>query len=390
MTRRRALALGAGLGAGGALTGLAGCSADSRPPRSDRAPAAPTPSGPVRRVEQYGATGDGRTDDTAALQRALAAVRPGERLLLAEGRTYLHADVLVLAVPGVLLGGAGTLLATREDRSALQVEAADVTVADLTLAVRSTTRRWDAPAQHRLYVGRRPGVVLSRVSVTGSAAAGVFLAGSTGFRVEDVSVADTRADGVHLTQGARDGVVVSPRTARTGDDGVAVVSYLQDGAVCGQIEISRPRVDTTRGGRGISVVGGEDVTYTDIDVRGSAAAGVYLACEPDPFNTAPTRRVRVLRGTVAGANTDTRIDHGAVLVYAGSTTNGVTDVEVRDLVVSGVRTSASRQVGVIGSTSGVRLLGLAVQGAPTPFTSTERGCCQTSGWKVDGRAREVS
>jgi hypothetical protein len=393
VTRRDALRVG-GLAVLG--LGLAACSSGQGGTQPSQAPVAAPPPGPprtVRRPEDSGAVGDGRADDTAALQRALAALQPGEALELGEGRTYLHADVLVVAVPGVRLQGAGTLLATRESRSSLKVLADDVEVQDVTLAVRSTSRRWDAPDQHRLYVGPHRGTALRRVHVTGSAAAGVFLAGASGFTLTEVEVADTRADGIHMTQGSHDGTVQSPRISRSGDDGVAVVSYLQDGAVCHDIAVTAPRVQTTTGGRGLSVVGGEDVSYSDIDVSASAAAGVYLACEGEPYNTYPTRRVTVRGGRVDRANTDADIDHGAVLVYSGRSGGDVRDVEVSGLDLTATRASASRQVGVIadaGPTSGVRLSDLTVAGSPEPFTSTPAGLGTVTGWRVDGRARDVT
>lgn len=386
MTRRgllawcSAAALTACSGGGGATAPLTGVPS-------------PRTTGPLRRPEDAGAVGDGRTDDTAALQRVLAELRPQERLELTAGRTYLHSDVLVVGVPDVLVLGGGTLLAADESRSSLQVEADRVTVQDVRLAVRSTTRRWDAPAQHRLYVGAHTGVVLERVQVTGSAAAGVFLAGATDFLLADLAVSDTRADGVHLTGGSARGTVRAPHISRSGDDAVAVVSYLGDGALCHDIAVSHPRVDTTTGGRGLTVVGGEDVSYTDIDVRGSAAAAVYVACEGDPYNTFPTRRVQVRGGTVQGANTDAEIDHGSVLVYSGRAGGQVADVDIRDLRISGTRPSASRQVGVIsltGPASGVRLTGLEVEAAPQPFTSTSPDCCAAAGWTVAGRQQSVT
>ena len=348
----------------------------------------------ARTVEDFGAKGDGRTDDTAALQRALEGVAVGGTLALTRGRTYLHSDVLTLTVADVVLTGGGTLLATEEERSALRIEADGVTLDGVTLGVRATTRRWDAPDQHRLYVAPGRGLVVRKVTVTGSAASGVFLAGVADFRLEDITVKDTRADGIHLSQGSRNGRVLRPRLSGTGDDGVAVVSYLQDGAPCRDIRVDNPVVRGTRGGRGISVVGGEDVTYTDIDVEGSRAAAVYVACEGEPYFTAPSRRVRVVGGAVRGANTDVEIDHGSVLVFAGREGGEVADVEISGLEVSASRPSASWQVGVVttaGTVSGLRFDDLVLDSpSPSPFNTTAPTCCATDGWTVGGKSVDVS
>jgi len=63
------------------------------------------------------------------------------------------------------------------------------------------------------------------------------------------------------------------RRAPPGDDGVAVVSYEKDQATCRSIRITAPVVRDPAGGRGISVVGGEDIIYVDVDVQGSRAGG---------------------------------------------------------------------------------------------------------------------
>ena len=108
---RRTLLCGAGLIAAGAV--VSACSGTEPDART---------------VEDFGAKGDGRTDDTAALQRALEGVAVGGTLALTRGRTYLHSDVLTLTVADVVLTGGGTLLATQEERSALRIEADGVTL----------------------------------------------------------------------------------------------------------------------------------------------------------------------------------------------------------------------------------------------------------------------
>lgn len=315
------------------------------------------------RVEDFGAVGDGRTDDTAAVQEAFDAVRPGGAVLLAEGRTYAVDDVVTLAVEGAVLTGGGTLLATDEERSSLTVSADDVVVQDVVLTVEPTSRRFDAFEQQRLRLDGHSGVVVRDVVVEGSAAAGIYVYGTSDFVLDGVQVSGTRADGVHITGGATDGEVLAPRVTDVGDDGVAVVSYAQDGDPCARIRVVSPVVDGTDA-RGVSVVGGTDVTYTDISVSGTAAAGVYVAAEGS-FDTTSVDGVRIEGGTVTDANTDEGIDHGAVLVYSGADGRSVEDVTISGLEVSDTRPGASRWLGVVvdaGSVSGIAMTDLALDG----------------------------
>ena len=306
------------------------------------------PAGAVD-VTTLGAVGDGRTDDTAAIQRALDGLPDNGILEFPAGKVFLHGDVLTVSTAGVQLVGTGELRATDEERSAVRIEAAGVTVQGLTFGIGNTTRRWSTPDQHKLFVGQVSGVTVRDVRITGSAAAGLFALGTTDFHFQRVAVFDTRADGIHMTFGAHDGTVDHPVVTRSGDDGVAVVSYLQDNAMCHDIEVIAPTIRATTGGRGVSVVGGQDITYRDISVDRSAAAAVYVACEGDPSNSSDTERVTIAGGKITGANTDAAIDHGAVLVYSGRAGGAVSGVQIVDLAVSGTRSGASRQIGAVAN-----------------------------------------
>ena len=336
--------------------------------------ASPKPGAPVRPVvagspEAYGAEADGVTDDTAALQRAFDAATASRPVVLTAGRTYAHTGVLHLRRPWLHLTGAATLLATAEATSSVWIEADNVLVdGGVVVRTASTTRRWDAWEQMGVRVVGHTGVTLRSVTVAGSAAAGVYVGnGATRFVLDHVTVQDTRADGIHLTAGANNGTVLSPVVRGSGDDGVAVVSYQQDGVACHDIRIASPTVLGTTWGRGLSVVGGTRITETDIDVRDTSAAGVYIAAEGNPWFTAAPKQVTVSGGSISGANTATGVDHGAVLVLSGERGVVPAAVTVQHLTVSGTRATASRNLGVItygDAPSGVLFSDVAVTGGP--------------------------
>lgn len=337
----------------------------------------------------FGAVGDGRADDTAALQAALDSLDTGDTLVLPAGRVFRHSDVLVVGRAGSRVEGPGALLASREDRSSLQVQADDVQISSLVLRMTGTTRRWSGLEQHRLVLGPVEGAVVSGVRVEGAAGAGVYVGGATGFRISDVTVSGTRADGVHMTSGASRGLVERPVVTGAGDDGVAVVSYQGDSAPSRDITVLSPRVSGNSHGRGVSVVGGEDITYRDVRVRDSSAAAVYVATEGAPFFTRSTRRVRVLGVQSDGANRTPSVDHGAVLLYAGAQGSVVEDVLVSDARIVGTRPGAARQVGLLadgGRVTGVRLERFRVDGGGSVFESTAAPTDHRAvDWVVDGR-----
>ena len=67
------------------------------------------PSGKARSVTEFGAVPDDGRDATAAIQRALDAMKPGEWLVFPPGR-YVHSTRLRVQVPGVKLWGRGAHL----------------------------------------------------------------------------------------------------------------------------------------------------------------------------------------------------------------------------------------------------------------------------------------
>lgn len=361
VSRRQVLSL---LAVGGVSTWLAGCSASSSP----EGPAIPDNALNVR---HFGAKGDGRTDDTRAITAALKKLKKSQTLLFPAG-TYPHREVLPVTTEGVTLQGPGKLLATAEQTSALRIDAPGVTVKEMTVAMGTTTQRWSSEDQHKIFLAPHPGITISDVDIEGSAAAGLFSYGAQHFRFAHVHVSDTRADGIHMTNGTRYGTVHEPRITRSGDDGVAVVSYLQDPVPCHHITVRSPQVRTTTNGRGVSVVGGHDVSYHDVRIDRSNAASVYVACEGGDFVTHDTQRVTVDGGTITNANTNSAVDHGAVLVYSGRAGGAVQRVEVSDLVVSGTRPSASRQIGAVADSSDDRIADiefrhLRLAATPTPY-----------------------
>lgn len=378
--------------------GLAGSSSPAArtalPSPSTAAPptvATVSPSGHVISALDAGAVGDGRTDDTAALQKALDGLAPGDTLSLPDGRTFAHGAVLHIRTQGITVSGGGTLLATNEEASAVAVEADGVTLSGITAATAKTTHRWEAQQQMGIWLAGHSNITLTGVTVRGSAAAGIYVDGTQAFSITSATVRDTRADGIHMTAGARNGLVKDALTENTGDDGVAVVSYTDDSSQAGDIRIESPHVHGNTNGRGVSVVGGTNVTITDVDVRDTAAAGIYIACERGTYVTRVPSEVTVTGGTVDGANHESSVGHGAVLVYNGSE-DPLRDVTVQGLTINDTRASAPRQVGLIadddGPILGVTLANLTFTGSgPAQLfdANTDRLQFRATGWTAAGK-----
>jgi hypothetical protein len=350
-----------------------------------------TSSPPTSPTTQPPASGDA----TAWLQSQFDGLKAGQTLTLPPG-TYQHSGVLKLQVAGVSVNGNGAILqATNDSTSAVQIVADNVSLSNLTLAAPTSGQRYDALEQHKLVVAGN-GATVSDVTINGSAAAGVFVYGASNFTLNRVTVRSSRADGIHMTHGANNGQVNNAVTQATGDDGIAVVSYGNE-PICHDITINSPIVNGTTWGRGISVVGGQNISYRNIAVSQSNAAGVYIATEGNPYNTLSASRVTVTGGTVTGANTNTQIVHGAVLVYSGNPNQNLSDVTVSGLTIANTPTSAYRNVGIVvdgGSIGRIAFNNIALQNTKAvPFAKSSNvpaGSYTTSGWTLDGRPITVS
>lgn len=343
--------------------------APSNPPPSTSAAPSGLSTPAVITPQQFGAVGNGINDDTAALQRTFDQAA-GRQVVLPAGSLYAHSAVLHLRTTGLHVSGPGELLATNEQKSSVWIESDNVLLdGGAVVKTATTTQRWSAWEQMGLRLDGHAGIVVRNVSVVGSAAAGIYVGGAAhGFVLNHVTVQDTRADGIHMTGGAYSGSVISPTVIDSGDDGVAVVSYSQDGMPCHDITVTSPRVLGTAWGRGLSVVGGTNITEANIDVERTSAAAVYVGSEGSPWHTAAATNVTIAGGTIVGANTDTTVDHGAVLVLSGESNVTPTKVVVRSLTITGTRASASRDLGVIthGATpSSILFSDIVITGGPT-------------------------
>jgi hypothetical protein len=362
------------------------------PPTSPTTPTSPTSSAPSPQLSSVPVSGD----TTAALQAIFDQLKPGDTLVLAP-RTYQHSGVLKIRVAGVTIAGNGaTLQATNDATSSVQILADNVSVSNLTLAAPLQGARYTGLDQHKLVISGRNDTI-TNVSINGSAGAGVFVNGASYFTLNQVRVSNTRADGIHMTNGANNGTLNNPVVTATGDDGISVVSYEGDGGrIAHDIIVNSPVVNGTTWGRGLSVVGGQNISYRNIAVSNTNAAGVYIASEGSPYFTQSVNHVDVTGGTITGANVNGGVVHGAVLVYSGNAKQSITDVTISGLTITATAPTAQRNVAVVmdaGSVSNVRFINIALRNTKlTPLirsSNVPAGSYSATGWTLDGKPISV-
>ena len=349
-------------------------------------------------VTQYAACNGG--DDTVGLKTAIAALKTGDTLVIPAGVTCQHSLVLEIKTPGVHLSGPGTLVATNEARSSVWLNADNITVeGGLKLKAVNVTKRWSDTQQHKLWVaGTHTGIVVQDTTIDGSAAAGIFVNGASNFTLNRVTVLNTKADGIHMTNGSHDGIVRDAVVRGAGDDGVAVVSYLSNAVATHDIQVINPKVYANTWGRGVSVVGGYNVTYSNIYVEASNASAVYITQTSAKegvaasWDTHNVNNVKVVGGTLVNSNTNASVNNGAIVVAAGGPSgHTVSNVTISGLTIKNTRSTAARNVGVFtyagGTVSKVWFKGIKIVGGPAKYIDTNAaGGYSMTGWTVDGVA----
>lgn len=302
-------------------------------------------AGQTHNVLTFGARGDGRTNDTRAIQRALDAARPGDTVLV-PARTFLvdpnhdpyrppfgglrvRSGTTLLLAPGSVLRAMGS----PHPRSAVLslVHAANVVI---------TGGGCVEGERHRH--GRGP---------AGEWGFGIVVWGGRNVVIRGVEVKDCYGDGIYIG--------VSDR-----------------GEMPQNVRVSRCRLHGHRR-MGLTVAGATDVTVEDCTIEriaGTApSAGIDL--EPDTLDHL-NRRIRLVRNTMSDCETALGISHSDDVQVVDSTLSGrhsglifannVTGLVVQNTaLLSAGRPGGSALLGLVnqpGSTRGVRVTNCHMSG----------------------------
>lgn len=243
------------------------------------------------------------SDQADSLQRALDGLQAGQRLVFAPGQ-YVVTHSLAVKNPQVVISGYGaTLLATNVSDQTIVMSGSNSTLVGLTLVGIGSTRL-GTPGSTKVEV-TGTGVQVLDITIRGGASAGIFVFGGKDIAIVGNRVQDTLADGIHTTYGSHNVLVQGNTVTGTGDDMIAVVSYQGDGALSSNILITGNALSGNYWGRGISVVGGSDVTITGNTVRGVQKAAGVLISQEDSWHTYNATNVLVTNNQISDIQNST-------------------------------------------------------------------------------------
>lgn len=291
-------------------------------------------------VQDFGAVPDDGNDDTVAIREALRALRPGQWLVFPSGTYQHHSRLIVDRVGVVLLSEGATLHATNPVDQAVLLAADGASIYNFTLTAVTDVRRhapWEsriavfdrvereAPLQGNVIAGNRivnagaPG----SPTANASSSAAILVYRAKDFLIANNEVRRSLSDGIHITEGSSNGRVIGNVVRETGDDMIALVSYFNRSGwvidrtkgiahdltaqrkrqVVSNVLIAFNEVSGQYWGRGISVVGGEDITIRDNRIsKTTTAAGVLVAREAS-YVTWGVRNVLIERNHISQVQT---------------------------------------------------------------------------------------
>jgi hypothetical protein len=296
--------------------------------------------------KDHGAKGDGTTDDAAALDEAFAAVPAGGGIVLFPSGTYLK-DRRRLAVTkshtllwapnrrATIHGTVRSLTEQERDDELCGVRQQALvfqrTVGGGVYGLRFTsnaTERTSCAEDCQITLDTVDGMDIVGTEVDGASACGVFAwssaasSRSQNLFVEGNFFHHTHADSIHHTHGARRSWCwrnyLFNAAPSLGDDGIACVTYSTADPRCGEMEWWGNFYLGGAHGRGMAVIGGEDISIHHNWVIGAAAAGLIVASE-SAYTSASSERIELRSNYIVDSpNGSVDNGHSSILISGGN------------------------------------------------------------------------
>lgn len=290
-------------------------------------------------ITDYGAVPDGRSDSTAAIKAAITAAKFRGLSVFVPPGTFSHRSFSLDGISMSGVGPASILLAPNPEDGTIFLRRSGLALRDMTVKVKSSHRDSRNPA---IWIDSAERFEIGSVTVDGGNAGGIFDSGGRNGSIVHNTVRNTLADAIHNTNGAHEIVIAGNTVRHAGDDMIAVVSYMGE-SISHNILIADNDLADQQNGRGISVVGGQDVTIQGNTVaRTDCCAGIYLASEK-AWKTQSVRNILV-RDNILTDNSGST-GHGAIMIFADG--GSVRDIRLERNTIIDARHAAVTLLGAV-------------------------------------------
>lgn len=285
----------------------------------------------------------------------------------------------VINLDGVKMIGKGdtsVLFAINPSRSAIYLRGSGSEVRSVKMSGVTPSARGSANATSRIVALGATQFVIDNVTIDTSMGAGIYVGqASSHGTISNSRISNTLADSIHLTDKSSHILVQGNRIEGSGDDGVAVVSYADNGGPVRHVTAVGNTIANSKGGRSMSVVGGENVLYEHNRMSNSGnGACLYLAQETG-WKTLGVRNVVARYNTMVNCGGPV-LDHSAVMVFSGGTYPNEAVTLLRNDIMQATTQSGIRafgpQTGIVVESNRItagRPLRLPADIVAVPYTS---------------------
>jgi parallel beta-helix repeat protein len=255
-------------------------------------------------IQSYGAVGDGITDNQSAITSAVTAANSAGKALYIPPGVFKHSGVIDLQGASMFGRGYISILAASDPaNSSFKLNGTSPQLKSCRFTSPNATTRLSSGNSNAVFISGATNFEIYGIYVEGMGSTGIIakVGTSSGGNIHHNWVSDNYSDGIHMTHGTYDVEIHHNRVRRTGDDMIAVVSYLNDGAICRDINIYNNDVRDQKWARGITAVGAQNVTITNNTVVNSWGAGIYAYAE-STRSTYGNDGIQISNNTIIGAN----------------------------------------------------------------------------------------
>jgi len=295
-------------------------------------------STPSVNIVDFGATPNDSTDDTAAIKNAISSAQSQGKVVYVPAGRFNHTLFYLYGMQMFGDGDTSILYAPNPDDIQIILQGDKSSLTNIKVSAATTVR--SNSNKFAVYMENATNFTINHVTVDGANDAGILSYRSSFGQITDNNVQNTLADAIHTTAGSHDIYIARNVVRNPGDDMIAVVSY--NGGQCSNqagfdmvynVLIENNDVANSNWGRGISVVGGKDITIRNNKIANSSAAGLYIASESS-YNTCSVSNVRIESNTIDGTATSSTVIHPAVLIYSGAVGQSIHEILLANNIVS--------------------------------------------------------
>lgn len=251
------------------------------PGNAQTIPAQPVsqPPGSIN-AEDFGAKGDGKTDNTHALNTVFAeAKRTGKTVYIPEG-IYAHGNTLTADGIRIIGAGPGTVLrATHPAQAAIRLTGDNGAIFHLKTEVVAPTRS-SMPDAAGILVQNATGATVGNVIVQGASSNGIRLDGAIHCSIANSLVTGTNAGGIALMNGSCNNKVQKCVVDQAGDDAFSDISCIGDAEQDSGNVFESCLAQNNLHGRGFALMGSADATIDGCCSVNTPSHGVAAGSAP--------------------------------------------------------------------------------------------------------------